>query len=260
MADEMILARREGAVLVLTLNRPERLNAAPPELFEELVAKLGALGDARAVLITGGTRAFCSGADLSGRMMNSGQPGDNARARLLSSYNPGMQALAALPVPVVTAVNGPAAGIGCSLALAGDFCVMGESAYLLQAFVNIGLVPDGGASWTLPRLIGKARATEMMMLGERIHGPKAESWGLVYKCLPDGEVQEAALALAQRLANGPSIALGLMRQGIMASLQSDYPGALAREAEDQRVAGNSADAAEGTVAFMTKRKAEFKGA
>jgi 2-(1,2-epoxy-1,2-dihydrophenyl)acetyl-CoA isomerase len=240
MADDLILAHRDGAVLVLTLNRPERLNAAAPEMFDELSAKLETLGDARAVLITGGTRAFCSGADLSGGMMSSGK-------------------LAKLPVPIVTAVNGPAAGIGCSLALAGDFCVMGESAYLLQAFVNIGLVPDGGASWMLPRLVGKARATEMMLLGERIHGPKAESWGLVYKCLPDAVVQEEALALAQRLAAGPSLAIGLMRQGILASLESDYTAALAREADDQRRAGNSADAAEGTLAFLAKRKAEFKG-
>jgi 2-(1,2-epoxy-1,2-dihydrophenyl)acetyl-CoA isomerase len=259
MADDLILAHRDGAVLVLTLNRPERLNAAAPEMFDELSAKLETLGDARAVLITGGTRAFCSGADLSGRMMSSGMPGDNAFERLTSSYNPGMLKLAKLPVPIVTAVNGPAAGIGCSLALAGDFCVMGESAYLLQAFVNIGLVPDGGASWMLPRLVGKARATEMMLLGERIHGPKAESWGLVYKCLPDAVVQEEALALAQRLAAGPSLAIGLMRQGILASLESDYTAALAREADDQRRAGNSADAAEGTLAFLAKRKAEFKG-
>ena len=259
MADDMILAHREGAVLVLTLNRPDRLNAAPPEMFDEMSARLDALGDARAVLITGGTRAFCSGADLSGGMMVSGMPGDNAHEGLNSSYNPGMLKLARLPVPIVSAVNGPAAGIGCSLALAADFCLMGESAYLLQAFVNIGLVPDGGASWMLPRLIGKARATEMMLLGERIHGPKAESWGLIHKCLPDDEVQDAALALAQRLAGGPSLAIGLMRQGILASLESDYAAALVREANDQRRAGNSADAAEGTMAFLAKRKAEFKG-
>ncbi|MBS0253761.1 MAG: enoyl-CoA hydratase/isomerase family protein [Proteobacteria bacterium] len=259
MSEAMVLAERNGAVLVLTLNRPERLNAAPPALFEQLAAYLDNLGDARAVLITGGERAFCSGADLAGKMMAPGSAGDNAYAALTGTYNPTMEKLADLPVPIVSAVNGPAAGIGCSLALAADFCVMGESAYLLQAFVNIGLVPDGGSSWMLPRLAGKARATEMMLLGERIHGPKAESWGLVYKCLPDAVVQDEALALAQRLAEGPSMALGLMRRGIMASLQSDYAEGLAREAADQREAGNSADAAEGTIAFIQKRKAEFKG-
>lgn len=250
------------AIATITLNRPERLNAAPPAMFNEISDALGRLPDqgARALVITGEGRAFCSGADLAGRdgeQTISG--GERAHAALTSSYNPAMLLLAQLPIPVVTAVNGPAAGIGCSLALAGDFVIAGKSAYFLQAFVNIGLVPDGGASWMLPRLIGKARATEMMMLGERIPAEKAADWGLIYKAVEDAVLLDEARALAARLAAGPTFAAGLIRQGIAAALEQDYATAMAAEAERQRVAGDSEDAREGAIAFLTKRKPEFKG-
>ena len=256
---ETIKTTRDGDVLVITLNRPERLNAAPPRMFDEIGTALDALEGARAVLIHGEGRAFCSGADLAARGERTGLPGDVAYQALTSSYNPVMLKLSRLPVPIVTAVNGPAAGIGCSLALAGDFCVMGESAYLLQAFVNIGLVPDGGASWMLARLIGKARATEMMLLGERVHGPKAVEWGLIHRSVADDAVMAEAVALAHRLAAGPTMALGLMRQGLAEALDGDYAAALQREAENQRAAGNSADAIEGGASFLQKRKPVFQG-
>ena len=178
---------------------------------------------------------------------------------LTRSYNPTMVKLSKLSVPIITAVNGPAAGIGCSLALCSDFAIAGKSGYFLQAFVNIGLVPDGGASWMLPRLIGKARATQMMMLGEKIGGEQAASWGLIYKCVEDAELMAEAQALATKLANGPTLALGLMRQNIAAALEMDYSSALTREAEAQRLAGESADAREGGLSFLQKRKPEFKG-
>ena len=167
MTDTMIQQERRGDVLVLTLNRPERLNAAPPEMFVELREALGALDGARAVLIAANGRGFCSGADVGGGALGSHDPGNTTFKALTEAYNPTIAAIADLGVPVVSAVRGPAAGIGCSLALAADFCVASETAYFLQAFVNIGLVPDGGASWMLPRLIGRARATEMMLLGDR---------------------------------------------------------------------------------------------
>ena len=261
MTYEMIRAERDGDVLVITLNRPDRLNAAPPEMFDEIGHALDHLDGARAVLITGAGRAFCSGADLAGRdQAQAVSPAERARQSLTGSYNPTMLKIAHAPVPIVSAVGGPAAGIGCSLALAADFCIAGESGYFLQAFVNIGLVPDGGASWMLARLIGKARATEMMLLGERIHGPKAAEWGLVYKCVADVVLMEEALGLAHRLAAGPTLALGLMRQGLAAALDSDYPTALAGEAERQSIAGQSADAREGAISFLQKRKPVFKGA
>ncbi|MBX9813810.1 MAG: enoyl-CoA hydratase/isomerase family protein [Sphingomonas sp.] len=261
MTYETIRAERQGDVLVITLDRPDRLNAAPPAMFAEIGAALDAREGARAVLITGEGRAFCSGADLSGRDQSNAQgPAKRAGDALRSGYNPLMLKLARLPVPIVSAVNGAAAGIGCSLALAADFCVSGESGYFLQAFVNIGLVPDGGASWMLARLVGKARATEMMLLGERVYGPRAAEWGLIHKCVPDAELMPTALALAERLAAGPTVALGLMRQGLAAALESDYASALDGEAERQMVAGATADAVEGAVAFLQKRKPVFRGA
>lgn len=259
MAYETIRAARDGDVLTITLNRPERLNAAPPRMFDEIGAVLDDLDGARAVLIHGEGRAFCSGADLAGRAESAESGGESAYRSLTESYNPTMLKLARLPVPIVSAVVGPAAGIGCSLALAADFCIAGTSAYFLQAFVNIGLVPDGGASWMLARLIGRARATEMMLLGERVRGPKAAEWGLIYKAVADDAVLDEARALATRLAAGPTLAIGLMRQGLAEALDGDYAAALQREAENQRRAGNSADAIEGGASFLMKRKAVFQG-
>ena len=259
MMYETIEIARDGDVLTLTLNKPDRLNAASLAMADELSAALDDLRGARAVLITGAGRAFCSGADLQSRGDASVSGGQASYAALTRHYNPLMLKLARLPVPIVTAVNGPAAGIGCSLALAGDFAIAGNSAYFLQAFVNIGLVPDGGASWMLPRLIGKARATEMMLLGEKISAAKAESWGLVYKCVDDAVLIDEARALAGRLAAGPTVAIGVMRQNIAAALDADYASALLTEAEGQRIAASSADAIEGGVAFLQKRKAAFQG-
>ncbi|MGH6782293.1 MAG: enoyl-CoA hydratase-related protein, partial [Sphingomonadaceae bacterium] len=241
MSYETIRLDIADAVATITLNRPERLNAAPPQMFDEIRDILCGLQDmgARALLITGEGRAFCSGADLAGRDgEQSISGGARAHHALTNSYNPAMLALAQAPVPIVTAVNGAAAGIGCSLALAGDFVLAGKSAYFLQAFVNIGLVPDGGASWMLPRLVGKARATEMMLLGERLPAEKAESWGLIYKAVDDAVLIEEARLLAKRLAAGPTIALGLMRQGIADALQQDYAVAMAAEADRQNKAGD----------------------
>ena len=213
MAYDHILSERRGDVLVLTLNRPDRLNAAPPAMFDELRDAIGTLDGARAVLITGAGRGFCSGADVAGGALGSDTPGEATFAALTEHYNKTMEALADLAVPVVSAVRGPAAGIGCSLALAADFCVASDTAYFLQAFVNIGLVPDGGASWILPRLIGRARAAEMMMLGEKVPAAKALDWGMIHKVVADDALDAEALALAERLAAGPTVALGLIRQG-----------------------------------------------
>ena len=261
---EMIEVARQGDVLVLTLNRPERLNAAPPALFDELGAALGTLDGARAVLIRGAGRAFCSGADLGGGANTAAaegrDPGTATYSALTEHYNPTLQAIADLAVPVVSAVRGPAAGIGCSLALAADFCVAGESGYFLQAFVNIGLVPDGGASWMLPRLIGRARATEMMLLGERVPAAKALDWGMIHKVVADDALDAEAMALAERLARGPTVALGLMRRGLGMALDRDYAAAMVQEAQNQRAARASTDAVEGGRAFLEKRTPDFRGA
>lgn len=260
MAYETILTERRGDVLVVTINRPERLNAAPPKTFEEIRDALGQLDGARAVLLTGAGRAFCSGADVAGGSITKADPPQATFEALSNSYNPTLTAIAELPVPIVAAVRGPAAGIGASLALACDFVVASETGYFLEAFANIGLVPDGGASWMLPRLVGKARAMEMALLGERVPAEKALAWGLIHKVVADDALDADAFALATRLAAGPTRALGLARRAINAALDSDYQTALAREANDQREAMRGPDAAEGARAFLEKRKAAFTGA
>jgi 2-(1,2-epoxy-1,2-dihydrophenyl)acetyl-CoA isomerase len=217
------------------------------------------MAGARALIITGAGKGFCSGADLQAKGSRSVTGGEGSYIALTRHYNPLMMNLARLNMPIITAVNGPAAGVGCSIGLCGDFVITGKSGYFLQAFVNIGLVPDGGASWMLPRLIGKARATEMMLLGEKIHGDKAAEWGMIYKCVEDAELMAEARALATRLANGPTLAYAVMRRNILTALENSYAEALLAEAEGQRIAGSSEDAREGAIAFLQKRKAEFKG-
>lgn len=257
--NEMIQRERQGDVLVVTLDRPDRLNAATPAMFETIAEALSDLDGARAVLLTGAGRGFCSGADVGGGALNAADPGQATYEALTNSYNPTIRAILDLDVPVVSAVRGPAAGIGCSLALAADVCVASETAYFLQAFVNIGLVPDGGASWMLPRLIGRARALEMMLLGERVPAAKALDWGLIHRVVADDALEAEALALATRLAAGPTVALGLIRRGVAAALESTLDAALEREAQDQRRARGTADSTEGGMAFLSKRKPDFRG-
>ena len=174
MSYETIVVEKDGPLTTITLNRPDRLNAMPPQMADEIGAAFYDLGDSRAVLITGAGKGFCSGADLAARGEGSALQNKGGSHRALQNhYNPAINQVLRADVPVICAVNGPAAGVGCSLALAGDFVLAGEfiitaeSAYFLQAFVNIGLVPDGGSTWLLARSIGRARATRMMMLGER---------------------------------------------------------------------------------------------
>ena len=258
---ETILAEKKGDVLVVTLNRPERLNAASLQMADDLSIALYDLQGARALLITGAGRAFCSGADLQARGGDSAVKGGDASHRaLMNHYNPALSQILRLPIPVVTAVNGPAAGVGCSIGLSGDFVFAGKSAYFLQAFVNIGLVPDGGSTWLLTKAIGKARATRMMMLGERIGAEQAEEWGLIYKATEDDALMDEALALATRLAAGPTVALATMRRNIMTALDGTFDEVLRAEAEGQRIAGGTQDAREGGLSFLEKRKPAFKGA
>lgn len=252
----------QNNVARITLNRPERLNSMAPDMADDIRSALdwmGVLG-ARALLITGEGRGFCSGADLAmDRTATAVGGGANSQKALRTSYNPMLMALANLEIPVVVAVNGPAAGIGCSFALSGDFTLASKSAYFLQAFVNIGLVPDGGSSWILPRLIGLPRATQMMMLGEKISAEQAEQWGMIYKAVDDDKLLDEAQALAERLANGPTVALGNMRKILRAGLSQSYSETLDSEARGQYLAGNSADAVEGIIAFLQKRKTQFSG-
>ena len=261
MTTETITVDVTDKIATITLNVPERMNACSLAMAGEINDALaGDMGDARCLIITGAGRGFCSGADLSAR--GTGKTitgGENSYIALTRHYNPLMMNLARLNMPIITAVNGAAAGVGCSIGLCGDFVIAGKSGYFLQAFVNIGLVPDGGASWMLPRMIGKARATEMMMLGEKISGEKAADWGMIYKCVEDADLLAEARTLAMRLAGGPTVAYATMRKNILTAMENSYAEALLAEAEGQRIAGGTADSMEGGMAFMQKRKPVFQG-
>lgn len=254
----------EGAIAVITMNDPATLNAAGLDLAQELTSAIKrAAREARAIILTGEGRGFCSGANLGGggpaaRTTDDGEPLD-AGAALETVYNPLVSAIRDLPIPIVTAVNGAAAGVGCSFALLGDLIVAAESAYFLQAFRRIGLVPDGGSTYLLPRAIGRARAMEMMLLGDKIPAAKALEWGMVNRVVPDGELMTAARALAGELANGPK-AIGMIRRLAWAALDDSWQEQLRNERLMQRDAGRTSDFAEGVAAFLQKRPAKFTGA
>jgi 2-(1,2-epoxy-1,2-dihydrophenyl)acetyl-CoA isomerase len=265
MAYQHILLEEQDGVATLTINRPQMLNALHVGVIEEMIDAVDHVrdgGSARALLMTGAGRGFSSGADLAGGGAGGGSRGSGAidAGKVLEThFNPLLERLFALPVPFVTAVNGPAAGAGCSFALAGDIVVAGRSAYFLQAFVNIGLIPDVGSTWLLPRLAGRARAQAMMMLGERIPATQAEEWGLIWKCVDDAELMPTATAIATKLANGPTRAYALIRQGIRGCLDSSLTEGLAIERQNQRHAGLTGDFVEGVSAFLQKRPANFQG-
>ena len=265
MSYQKIKVSREDAVTVITLSDPATMNAAGVDMAAELLQAfndaVAGSAPARAILLTGEGRGFCSGANLqagpgSRQLDVDGKP--DAGSALETVYNPLVTYIREMPVPLVTAVNGAAAGVGCSLALLGDLIVAAESAYFLQAFRRIGLVPDGGSTYLLPRMIGKARAMEMALLGERISAATALQWGLVNRVAPDAELMSTAMGLAQALATGPA-SLGLSRQILWASLDSDWAAQLHRERLAQKTAGKTEDFGEGVAAFLGKRPAAFTG-
>ena len=256
--EHLKLEHSPAAVATITLNRPDSLNALNAATVDELrraVESLAGSG-ARTLLITGAGRGFSSGADLAGG--GGGLPEDAGMA-LEKHFNPLVEAIFALDIPVVAAVNGPAAGAGCSLALAADIVIAAQSAYFLQAFVNIGLIPDAGATWLLPRLAGRARAMEMMMLGERISAEQAAQWGMISRMVADEDLASEAVALATRLAQGPTVALGLIRKLMRESATLPLSEALASERIAQREAGNTADFKAAILAFLQKRQPRFEG-
>lgn len=243
---------------VLTLNQPDSLNAFSAKMKEELLAVFTDLSSetstARALIITGSGRGFCAGADLT-------ETGSKASLEVLlnETYHPFLRALRGLEIPVITAVNGVAAGAGLSLALHGDLIVASDKASFLMAFVRIGLVPDAGGSFLLPRLIGEARARRMMMLGEQIDAQTAYDWGMVTHLVPADSLMETATKLGIQFATGPTRSLAGIRTLLQSSSDNSYEEQLSLEAKVQGTLGASADFKEGATAFLEKRKAVFTG-
>ena len=249
----------EDRVAVLKFNHPEVLNAIGADMLEGLAAAIGEVqvprNGARCLLITGEGRGFCAGANLSGRGGGTGGAGGTLR----NAYHPLLLALRDLDMPIVTAVNGAAAGVGMSFAVMGDIVCASKQAFFLQAFARIGLVPDGGATFLLPRLVGWGRAVELSLLAERLAAEKAEQWGLVNRVFEDNEALMAgAMAIAEQLANGPA-SLKLMRRAYWATWHNAYEQQLDLEARLQAQAGRTEDFAEGVSAFLAKRDAQFTG-
>lgn len=262
MTFETILFTVEAGVAKLTLNRPERLNAVTRQMLEELGAALDEAAtrdDIRAVLLTGAGRGFCSGQDLNDRAVKAQGAKTDLGASLRQGYNPLILKLVSLPKPTLCAVNGTAAGAGANLALACDIVLAAEGARFIQAFSKLGLIPDSGGTFFLPRLIGLPRAKAIAMLATPITGVQAADWGMIWKAYPDEDLMGEAEKLALQMAGQPTLGYGLTKKALALSLENTLEAQLDVEEELQRQAGNSDDYAEGVAAFLGKRTPHYTG-
>ena len=259
MSYSKLLYETVDGVAYIRLNDPGVLNAMSAALGYELLDALSrAQAEARAILLGAVGRAFCSGANLADGGFDLDDPERDAGERLEAIFNPMILAMRACELPIVAAVRGAAAGVGCAIACAADLIVAGESAYFYQAFRNIGLCADGGSPYLLAKAIGRVRAMEMMLLGTRLYGPKALEWGLVNRVVPDEQVDAEGLKLATELAKGPR-SLGFIKAAAWAALESPLEEQLVRERSLQREAGRTDDFVEGVMSFRERRPPAFKG-
>jgi 2-(1,2-epoxy-1,2-dihydrophenyl)acetyl-CoA isomerase len=266
MTYESIQFTIENGIATLTLNRPDRLNSFTQAMHREVrdaLDKLQADGSVRVLLLTGAGRGFCAGQDLNDRAVApgspSGAPGVDLGESVEKYYAPLVMTLRTLPMPVICAVNGVAAGAGANLALACDIVLAAKSASFIEAFSKLGLIPDTGGTWVLPRLLGPARAMGLALLGERLSAEKAEEWGLIWRCVPDDALMDEAMAMAEHFAAAPTKGLAYTKKAMLASWTNTLEQQLQLEASMMRELGYSHDYREGVAAFIGKRQPNFKG-
>ena len=258
--NSVLLSIADG-VAEITLNRPDRLNSFTQDMHEGLRGALQSIRanhTVRAVVLTGAGRGFCAGQDLAESLKSDTGQVDPSKT-LQENYNPFVQSLHEMPLPIIAAVNGVAAGAGTSIALACDIVLAAKSAKFIQAFAKIGLIPDAGGTYFLPQLVGAPRAMGMAMLAEPLSAEKAEQWGLIWKAVDDDRLMDEARALARRLAQQPTVALGLMKRAIYAASINDLSSQLQMEVDLQTQAARTYDAEEGIKAFLEKRPPKFEG-
>lgn len=262
MSEQTILLEIEQGVALLTLNRPGSLNSFNADMHAEMrsaISQIRKNPEVRALLITGAGRGFCAGQDLSDRNVAPGAEVPDLGESIEKRYNPLLRSLRDLPMPVICAVNGVAAGAGANIALACDITLAARSASFIQAFCKIGLIPDSGGTWSLPRLVGMARAKALAMLGDKISAEQAAAWGMIWQCVDDEQLMDEALKLARHLASQPTAGLALIKRALNASMNNSFDEQLDLERDLQRLAGRTEDYREGVAAFIEKRKPEFKG-
>ncbi|MBL6425944.1 MULTISPECIES: enoyl-CoA hydratase-related protein [Maritimibacter] len=257
MQYDTILYDLAGGIATITLNRPDKMNALTPQMRAELAEALKRAGTtARVIVLTGAGAAFCSGQDLG---EGSTAAAVDLERVLRDEYEPVIRAIATVPVPVIAAVNGPAAGAGASLALAADVVIATRSAYFLQAFTRIGLIPDAGGTWALPRQVGLPRAMGAALFAEKIEAEQAADWGMIWEVFDDDTFEAGWRARAEQLAAGPTQAYRAVKTAMRASLENDLDTQLSLEAKLQGKCGQTRDFKEGVLAFREKRKASFEG-
>jgi 2-(1,2-epoxy-1,2-dihydrophenyl)acetyl-CoA isomerase len=262
MTEQSVLLDIDQGIAKVTLNRPKSLNSFNVEMHEQMRAALKTIRNdhtVRVMLLTGNGRGFCAGQDLSDRSVKPGDEAPDLGLSIEKYYNPMLQAIRDLPMPVICAVNGVAAGAGANIALACDITLAARSANFVQAFCKIGLIPDSGGTWTLPRAVGMARAKGLALLGDKLSAEKAEQWGMIWQCVEDDALQDESMKLARHFATQPTKGLAMIKRALHASANNSFEEQSLVERDLQRLAGRTDDYREGVAAFMAKRTPEFKG-